>query len=233
VALPPSNRFVRFILSTSDTASRTIFIVSCSQSLSSVPSSLSLEGRKHLVGLAPHILPTVSGVCRLLKLIEQKTRFAVANSRYFTKYLMEHAIKKSQTLETGLEIASDLLTDSVHSRNPILRHPTNRRVCRGLYANNKRVYMWPLSQLGRGYVLPGSIPRLGCQPVHLSDASHRPSSARLASCLSIGICDFCYACAYPNDRIGCVCCVRLLFPIIGGEVAQPPRARYVLVCHRP
>jgi len=139
VALPPSNRFVRSILSTSDTVSRTIFIVSCSQSLSSVPSSLSLEGRKLLVGLAPHILQTVSGVCRPLKLIEQKTRFAVANSGYFTNYLMERAIKKSQTLETGLQIASDLLTDSVHSRNPILRRPVNRRACIGLYANNKRI----------------------------------------------------------------------------------------------
>jgi len=57
-----------------------------------------------------------------------------------------------------------------------------------------------------------------CQRVHLSDTSHRPSSARLASCLSIRICYVCYACMHRNDRIGCVRCVRLLFPIIGGEV---------------
>jgi len=86
--------------------------------------------------------------------------------------------------------------------------------------------MWPLSQLGLGYVRPGGIPKLGCQPVHLSDTSHRPSSTRLASCLSIGICYVCYACAYPNDRIGSICCVRLLFPIIGGKAARPPRVMY-------
>jgi len=74
---------------------------------------------------------------RLLKLIEQKTRFAVANSGYFTKYLMERAIKKSQTLETGLQIASDLLIDSVHSRNLSLRRLTNRRVCIRLYAKQQ------------------------------------------------------------------------------------------------
>ena len=61
VALPPSKGLVRFILSTSDKVGRTTFIVFCSQSLSSVPSSLSLEGRRLLVGLAPHILPNGIG----------------------------------------------------------------------------------------------------------------------------------------------------------------------------
>jgi len=136
---------------------------------------------------------------------------------------MERAIKTCQTLETGLQIASDLLTDSVHSRNPILRRPTNRRVCIRLYANKQKDLHVAIIAAGARLCATW---RYGCQRVHLSDTGHRPSSVRLASRLSIGICNFCYACAYPNDQIGCVRCVRLLFPIIGGEVAQPPRAMY-------
>ena len=226
MALPPSKRLVRFILSTSDTVSRTIFIVSCSQTLSSVPSSLSLEGRKLLVGLAPHILPNGIGCVQATKTHRTEDSVHSSGSPVILRSTIWNAQSRRVTLETGLQIASDLLIDSIHSRNPSLRRPTNRRVCIGLYANNKWIYMWSLSQLGLGYVRPGGIPRLGCRRVHLSDTGHRPSSARLASGLSIGICYVCYACAYPNNRVGCARCVRLLFPIIGGEVAQPLRAMY-------
>ena len=104
VALPPSNRLVRFILSTSDTASRTIFIVSYSQSLSSVPSSLFLEGRKLLVGLAPHILPNGIGYVQATK--THRTEDSVCSSELGLFYEVPHGTRNQEESDTGNRAAN-------------------------------------------------------------------------------------------------------------------------------
>jgi len=98
VALPPSKRLVRFILSTSDTVSRTICIVSCSQSLSSVGSSLSLEGRKLLVGLAPPILPNGIGCVQATK--THRTEDSVRSSELGLFYEVPYGTRNQEESDT-------------------------------------------------------------------------------------------------------------------------------------
>ena len=72
----------------------------------------------------------------MLKLIECETQYAVTNASNITKCLIECAIGKSQTLETGLQIESghnmEYQTESETSRD--------RTIYIGLYANKNVVF---------------------------------------------------------------------------------------------
>ena len=99
MALPPSKRLVRFILSTSDKVSRTICIVSCSQSPSSVRSSLSLEDRKLLVGLAPPILPNgIVGCVQATK--THRTEDSVRSSELGLFYEVPYGTRNQEESDT-------------------------------------------------------------------------------------------------------------------------------------
>ena len=86
----------------------------------------------------------------MLKLIECETLYVVvANTGIIAEYLIERAIGKSQTLETGLQTASGLSKLG-------LRRPATERFILGCTQTEKGIS--PLSQLGEG--------ELGCRRTH-------------------------------------------------------------------